>query len=75
MDELERLYYEKELADIKAFCNKHGQTIRYQNQDFYLYDRKIYDKDMNIIIDYAANGFLDLFEYYEYFPPSERKEA
>ena len=67
MDELERLYCEKELADIKAYCIKHGQTIRYQNQDFYLYDRKIYDKNMDIVIEFAENGFLDLFEYYEYF--------
>lgn len=67
MDDLERLYADKELADIKAFCIKHGYTIRYRNQDFYLYARKIYDKDMNIVIEYAENGFLDLFEYYEYF--------
>ena len=74
MRNLERLYYEKELADIKAFCTKHGQTIKYKNQDYYLYQRTIYDKDMNVIIDRADNGFLDLFEYYEYFPPNERKE-
>ena len=75
MDYWERLYYEKELDDIKTFCIKHGQTIKYKNQDYYLYQRKIYDKDMNVIIEHAANGFLDLFEYYEYFPPDERKET
>ena len=67
MEGLERLYYDKELADIKAFCIKRGHTVKYENRDYYLYDHKIYDEDMNIIIEYAENGFLDLFEYYEYF--------
>lgn len=75
MDELERLYYDKEMEDIKAFCIKHGKTVQFRNQPHYLYDRKIYDKDMNIIIEYAENGFLDLFEYYEYFPQNETREA
>lgn len=72
MDELDFLYFEKELSDIKAFCVKNGLTIRYQNRDYYLYDHKIYDEDMDIIIEHAENGFLDLFEYYEYFEPNER---
>lgn len=68
MNEIERLYHEKEKADIKTFCIKNGLTIRYENRDYYLYDRKIYDENMSIVIEYAENGFLDLFEYYEYFP-------
>ena len=73
MDELGRLYYEKELADIKAFCIKHGHAIKYRGRSYYLYDRKIYDQDMNVVIEYAENGFLDLFEYYEYFEPNTER--
>jgi hypothetical protein len=71
MNELETLYFEKELRDIKDWCIKHKQTVRYQNQDYYLYCSTIYDKDMNIVIENTTNGFLDLYEYYEYFPQNE----
>ncbi len=64
---MERLYFEKEQKDIKEYCIKHKQTTKYRNQTFYLYQRTIYDKDMNIVIEHAENGFLDLFEYHEYF--------
>ena len=67
MNEIEKIYIEKELNDIKDWCIKHNQTIEYQNQRYYLYCKNIYDKDMNIIIENAENGFLDLYEYYEYF--------
>lgn len=60
-------WLEKEMRDIKEYCIKHGQTIIYQSEAFYIYMHTIYDKDMNTVIDYAENGFLDLFEYYEYF--------
>ena len=69
LPEIERLYFEKEQEDIKRFCTEHGQTIEYRGQKFYLYLRNIYDEDMNLVIEYAENGFLDLFEYYEYFEP------
>lgn len=65
MSELDWL--EKELKDIKEYCIRHGQTIKYRNEVFYLYQRRIYDNDMNIVIECAENGFLDLFEYHEYF--------
>ena len=68
MNELEILYFEKEQTDIKEYCLKHNQTIIYENQPYYLYQKGIYDKDMNLMIEYAENGFLDLFEYFEYFP-------
>ena len=67
MDEIELMYLEKEINDIKDWCIKHNQTIKYRNQDYYLYCKTIYDKDMNIVIENAENGFLDLYEYYEYF--------
>ena len=67
MDELELLHFEKEQKDIKEYCIKYGQTIKYRNKVFYLYQHTIYDKDMNTVIEYAENGFLDLFEYHEYF--------
>ena len=66
----EAMYFDKEMKDIKEWCIKNKQTIKYHNQDYYLYQHRIYDKDMNLIIEYAENGFLDLFEYYEYFPHS-----
>lgn len=67
MDWLERLYHEKELTDIKNFCIKNGLTKKYLGQIYYLYNGKIYDKDMSVLIANADNGFLDLFEYFEYF--------
>lgn len=59
---------ETELKSIKDYCIKHKQTLRYKNQSYYLYNKTIYDQNMNIIIEDATNGFLDLYEYYEYFP-------
>lgn len=64
MDELERM----KRADIRAFCRSSGQVIRYKNRDWYLYQVTIYDAGMNAIIPEATNGFLDLYEYFEYFP-------
>lgn len=73
MFNIEMLYFEKEKKDIKDWCIKHNKTIKYQNQEYYLYCNTIYDKDMNIIIEYTENGFLDLYEYYEYFPQPKIK--
>lgn len=56
-----------ELRDIKEYCIKKGWTIEYEGRNYYKYYHKIYDDDMNVIISYAENGFLDLFEYFEYF--------
>lgn len=67
MQEIESLYAEKERKDIKQYCIKHGNTIRYRGQTFYLYLNRIYDEEMNLIISQAENGFLDLYEYHEYF--------
>ena len=65
MNELEMMYFEQELQDIKNFCIKHNQMIIYRNRPYYLYDEHIYDSDMNVVIKEAPNGFLDLYEYFE----------
>lgn len=48
---------------------------KYKGSVFYLCDGQIYDAEYNVLIENASNGFLDLFEYYEYFEPNTRKEA
>lgn len=63
----ERDWFEIEQRDIKEYCIKHGQTIEYQGKNWYLYLKSIYDENMNLVIGRAENGWLDLFEYYEYF--------
>lgn len=66
--ETEAMYAEQELRDIKAWCIKNKQTLKYRGKTYYLYQRSIYDARMNVIIEDAPNGFLDLYEYFEYFP-------
>lgn len=69
MNELEMLYFEKELADIKDYCSRTpGCRLRYKGRVWYLYQNTVYDADMNVFIPEATNGFLDLYEYFEYFP-------
>ena len=45
-----------------------SQKLKYKGKTYYLYQNTIYDSDMNVIIEDATNGFLDLYEYFEYFP-------
>lgn len=66
--EIETMYAEKERQDIKDWCRKHKQSLRYKGSTYYLYEGCIYDNDMNVVIPEATNGFLDLYEYFEYFP-------
>jgi hypothetical protein len=73
MDELEMLYFEKEQADIKAWCRKNKQTLKYRGETYYLYQGAIYDSSMDVIIPKASNGFLDLYEYFEYFPQNKEE--
>ena len=47
---------------------KVAQRLRYRGRMYYLYNGTIYDSKLNIVIPEATNGFLDLYEYYEYFP-------
>lgn len=63
--ELEKMWAEQELKDIKKFCIKHNQMIIYRNRPYYLYDEHVYDSDMNVVIREAPNGFLDLYKYLE----------
>ena len=55
---------------------KEAQRLRYRGRMYYLYNGAIYDSRLNIVIPEATNGFLDLYEYYEYFPQNanERKD-
>ena len=71
MDDLERLYFEKERADIKTWCRENKQTLKYMGQTYYLYQGTVYDSNMDVIVPEATNGFLDLYEYYEYFPQNK----
>ena len=71
MNELERLYFEKEQDNIKAWCRENKQTLKYRGETYYLYQGSIYDSNMDVIVPEATNGFLDLYEYYEYFPQSK----
>lgn len=48
-------------------------NTRYRNKKYYLYDNCIFDENMNIVIENATNGFLDLYEYYEYFPQNKER--
>lgn len=53
---------------------KEAQRLRYRGKTYYLYNGAIYDSDLNVVIPEASNGFLDLYEYFEYFPQPEIKK-
>lgn len=48
-----------------------AERLKYNGRIYYLYDGTIYDARMNVFIEQAANGFLDLYEYFEYFPQNK----
>jgi hypothetical protein len=48
-----------------------AQKLKYRGKTYYLYENTIYDAALNIIIEDARNGFLDLYEYFEYFPQNQ----
>lgn len=50
-----------------------AQKLKYRGKMYYLYDNDIYDNDLNIVVENATNGFLDLYEYFEYFPQPDIK--
>ena len=53
---------------------KEAQRLRYRGRTYYLYNGAIYDSNLNEIIPEASSGFLDLYEYFEYFPQPEIKK-
>lgn len=58
-------------GEVFTHIRNTAEKLEYDGQLYYLYDDQIYNDDMVIIIENAANGFLDLYEYFEYFPPNE----
>lgn len=47
---------------------KNAQRLRYRGATYYLHEGSIYGPDLQLLIPDATNGFLDLYEYFEYFP-------
>lgn len=52
---------------LKGIIRAEGAATEYKNKTYYLYNSNIYDSELNLFIANAENGFLDLFEYFEYF--------
>lgn len=57
-------------GEVFGDIRKVAEKLEYKGKMYYLYAGKIYDDGMEIIIEEATNGFLDLYEYFEYFPPN-----
>lgn len=55
----------------KSIIKKESQRLRYHGRTYYLYDGVIYGPNFNVLIPDATNGFLDLYEYFEYFPQNK----
>lgn len=55
----------------KAIIKKEAQRLRYRGATYYLHQGVIYDPNLEVLIPDATNGFLDLYEYFEYFPQNE----
>lgn len=47
---------------------KLAERLRYRGRIYYLYEGVIYNSKLEVVIPEASNGFLDLYEYFEYFP-------
>lgn len=59
--EIASMYAEKEWRDIKDWCIKNKQTIKYRGKTYYLYQGHIYDGRMDVIIEVANKrlfGFI-----------------
>lgn len=54
---------------------KNAQRLRYRGATYYLHDGVIYGPDLRVLIPEATNGFLDLYEYFEYFPQPVLKRS
>ena len=55
----------------KATIKKDAQRLRYRGKVYYLHQGVIYDSNLEVLIPDATNGFLDLYESFEYFPQNE----
>lgn len=55
----------------KSIIKKEAQRLRYRGATYYLYKGVIYDPHLEVLIPDATNGFLDLYEYFEYFPQNK----
>lgn len=53
---------------------KNADRLRYRGRIYYLYAGTIYNSKLEVVIPDASNGFLDLYEYFEYFPQPEIKK-
>ena len=58
-------------GEVYTHIRNTAEKLEYEGEIYYLYDNQIYNEDMRIIIENASNGFLDLYEYFEYFPQNE----
>lgn len=56
---------------MEQIIKKEAQRLRYRGRTYYLHGGVIYGPDFQVIIPEATNGFLDLYEYFEYFPQPE----
>ena len=55
----------------KSIIKKEAQRHRYRGRVYYLCNGVIYTQRMEVLIPDATNGFLDLYEYFEYFPQNK----
>ena len=56
---------------LKGIVKTESEVTEYRGSTYYLYNFNIYDAELNIFISEASNGFLDLFEYFEYFETAQ----
>lgn len=57
----------------KSIIKKDAKLLRYRGATYYLYNGVIYDQRLDVIIPEATNGFLDLYEHFEYFPQNKSR--
>lgn len=58
-------------SETRTRIKEEAQKLKYKGKTYYLYKNTIYDAALNVIIEDASNGFLDLYEYFEYFPQNK----
>lgn len=62
---------EAKTSEMRTRIKKEAQKLKYKGKTYYLHLNTIYDAALNAIIEDASNGFLDLYEYFEYFPQNK----